>query len=427
MRRVVTLLLILMAAAAGCGQKKDQKKAQERGIPVGVAVVERATLVDAVPVTGTLKALNEAAVTPQVTARVMEVKAREGDAVAKGQVLVTLDQTDFLAQVKQGCAAVCVSKAQLAAARKRLQILEQGARSEERQIARSRLEQAEAGLRQAAADLERMRVLYQQGGVAKQQLDAAETAYDVARTNRDSARQSLELTEKGARPEEIDAARQEVEGAAAGLRASQASLSRAQEQLGYTVIRSPLSGVVYDRRIEPGEIASTMGGDPLLRIADLNSVYFEATVPERLAPQVHPGQRVTVTIHSDGEQSLEGTVKLLVPVADPESRNFLAHITIPKAPGVSRPGTYASGSIILEERRDAVVAPKDAIVERGSLTLVYVVKDKKVEERQVSIGLTDKARAQILSGVKVGEVVVVEGAQGVKNGDQVTVQQDEGA
>ncbi len=427
MRRVVILLLILMAAAAGCGQKKDQNKAQERGIPVGVAVVERATLVDAVPVTGTLKALNEAAVTPQVTARVMEVKAREGDAVAKGQVLVTLDQTDLLAQVKQGCAAVCVSKAQLAAARKRLEIVEQGARSEERQIARSRLEQAEAGLRQAEADLERMRVLYQQGGVAKQQLDAAETAYDVARTNRDSARQSLDLIEKGARPEEIEAARQEVEGAAAGLRASQAALSRAQEQLGYTTIRSPLSGVVYERRIEPGEITSTMGGDPLLRVADLNSVYFEATVPERLAPQVHPGQRVTVTIHSDGEQSLEGTVKLLVPVADPGSRNFLARITIPKAPGVSRPGTYASGSIVLEERRDAVVAPKDAIVERGSLTLVYVVKGNQVEERQVSIGLTDKTRAQILSGVKAGEVVVVEGAQGVKNGDQVTVQKDEGA
>jgi multidrug resistance efflux pump len=64
--------------------------------------------------------------------------------------------------------------------------------------------------------------------------------------------------------------------------------------LSYTVIKAPIGGVVYERQIEPGEIASP-GGDPLMRIADLNSVYFEATVPGRLAPRVQAGQSVRVS------------------------------------------------------------------------------------------------------------------------------------
>jgi len=428
MRRAVLLLAIMAVAAAGCGgQKNNKAKPEERGIPVGLAAVEQATMVEAVPVTGTLNALNEAAISPQVTARVSAVHAREGDTVTKGQLLIELDQTDFLAQVNQARAGVAASQAQLAAARKRLAVIEEGARSEEREIARSHLEQAEAALRQAEADLERMRTLYQQGGVAKQQLDAAETGYDVARTNRDSARQALELTEKGARPEEVDAVREEVAAAAAGLRASRAMLARAEEVLGYTVIRSPLAGVVYERDIEPGEVASTMGGPPLLRIADVGSVYYEATVPERLAPRVHAGQRVTVIIHADGEQTLEGEVTVLMPVADPGSRNFLAHIAIPRVAGISRPGAYASGSIILEERPEVVVVPKDAVVERGGKMLVFVVEKGKAAQREVSLGLTDKTRAEVISGVKRGESVIVEGAQGVKDGDPVMVQKGEGA
>lgn len=430
MRRFIALPLVVAAAlmigCAGRGDKTNQSGSDDRGVPVAVAPVERATMVQAVPVTGTLKALREAAVTAQVSARVVEVRVREGDTVSKGQVLATLDRTELTTQADQNRAAVEAAEAHLQAARKRLQVLEMGARSEEREIARSRLEQAEAALRQAEADLARMRRLFDQGGIAKQQLDGAQTAYDTARTNRDAARQTLELTEKGPRPEEIEAARQEVKAAAAGLEQAGAALARAQEMLGYTVIRSPLSGVVYERHIEPGEIVSTMGGPPLLRIADLSSVYYEATVPERLAPQVHAGQRAQVMVHWDGERAFQGKVELLVPVADPESRNFLARVAIEKAAGITMPGVYASGSIVVQERADALTVPKDAIVERSGRSLVFVITGDKAEEREVKIGLTERTRAEILSGVQAGERVVVEGAQGMKNGDQVLVQKAEG-
>jgi HlyD family secretion protein len=422
----LVLPLVVAAALVGCArpkQKANQPKPEERGVPVAAARVERGTMIQPVPVTGTLKALREAAIDAQISARVKEVRVREGDAVSQGQVLVVLDDATVAAQVRQARAAEAVASAQAEAARRRLQVLEMGARSEQRDIARSQLEQAEAALRNAQSNLERRRKLYESGGVSKEELDSAQTAYDQASTGRDAARANLELTERGPRPEEIDAAREEVRAAEAGLRQATAGLAAAEETLSYTVIRSPLSGTVYERSIEPGEIASTMAGAPLLRISDVKSIYYEATVSGRLAPQVHAGQAVAINVHGDGSHSLQGKVLSLVPVANPSSRDFLVRITIPDLQGISRPGIYADGSIIAQERKGVLVISKDAIVERGGHPVVFVVENGKVKQREVQVGLTDRTRAEIVSGVALGDSVVVEGAQALKDGDTVMVQQ----
>ena len=267
-----------------------------------------------------------------------------------------------------------------------------------------------------------MRKLFQQGAVSKQQVEAADTAYDTARTNRDSARDSLKLTEIGPRPEEIEAARQDVQAAQAGLDQAQSALAQVQELLGYTTIRSPVTGVVYERNVEPGEIASSGGGGkPLLRVADLSSLYLEATVPERLAHQVHADQRVKVSLQSLGGRSLEGRVQRLVPVADPTSRDFLVRVTIADPQVALRPGVFAQARILVRERRGVVVVPKEALVSRGGRLEVFLVQQGKAVERPVEVGVTDRTQAEILSGVKPGDSVVVVGAQALKNGDLVRV------
>jgi len=98
-------------------------------------------------------------------------------------------------------------------------------------------------------------------------------------------------------------------------------------------------------------------------------------------------------------------------------------ISIPDLQGVSRPGVYADGSIIAQERKGVLVVPKDAIVERGGRPVVFAVDDGKVRQREVQVGLIDRSRTEILSGVALGDRVVVEGAQALKDGDTVMVQQ----
>jgi RND family efflux transporter MFP subunit len=196
-------------------------------------------------------------------------------------------------------------------------------------------------------------------------------------------------------------------------------LAEARDRLGYTVIRAPISGVVFERNVEPGEIVSPGGGGPLLRIADPSSVYYEATVPERVALRVRTGQRVEVMVQGDGERPVEGEVERVVSVANPSSRDFLLRIGITGGVGVTMPGMFARGSVVVRESRGAVIVPKDAVVERGGEPCVFVVEGGKARRREVSVGTTDSERAEISSGVKPGESVVVVGAQGLQDGDAV--------
>jgi len=418
-----------LIALSGCtrfGGRQSGVQEEVRGVPVEVAPATVGTMVEAVTVTGTIRAAREANVGAQVSAQVLEVRAREGDRVSSGQVLITLDPAQAQSQARQAQAGVEAARARLEAAQSRREVLELGARQEERAIARSRLEQAESALRTAEADMNRLRGLFEKGAISKQQLDDAQVAYDTARTNRDSAKQSLELTTKGARPEEIDAARKDVAAAAAGLDQAKGMLAEAQERLGYTVIRAPLTGIVVERHVEPGEIASAGGGGPLLRLADPASVYYEAQVPERAALRIKAGQRVDVIVQGNGDRRVGGRVERLVSVANPESRDFLLRIDIVEGAELTKPGMFARGAVVVRETSDAVVVPKDGLVEREGKMLAFVVQAGKAARREVQIGISDAERAQILSGVKPGESVVVVGAQGLQDGDAVQIKDNGG-
>jgi RND family efflux transporter MFP subunit len=382
-------------------------------------------MTEAVTVTGTIRAAREAGISAQISGRVLEVRVKEGDSVTTAQVLITLDPAESQSQLRQAQAGVEGSGARLEAAQRRLEVIEAGARQEERAIARNQLDQAESALRTAEADLKRLKGLFDQGAISKQQLDSAQLAYDTAKAQRDSARKSLELTEKGARPEEIDAARKDVEAAAAGLRQANAMVAESQERLSYTVIRAPIDGVVYQREVEPGEVVS-QGGSPLLRIATPSSVYYEATVPERVALRVRTGQRVDVMVQGDGSRRVQGEVERTVPVADPSSRDFLLRIAIVEGTELTKPGMFARGAVAVQERRNAIIVPKDALVEREGKALAFVVAGGKAQRREVQTGITDSERVEILSGIKPGESVVVVGAEGLRDGDAVQVKDNGG-
>jgi RND family efflux transporter MFP subunit len=426
-RGALIALLLAAAIAAGCShsQQPDAKKGVEDqpAIPVQVASAVVGRMVDELPITGTISALRKSDITAQVSARVAEVAVQEGDAVKAGQVVVRLDRTELQSQVSQARAGVVAARARLGAAQRRAEVTELGARAEERAMAASRLEQAEAALRQAKSDKARMDKLFAQGAISKQQVDAADTAYDTARTSRDSTRDALTLTEKGARPEEIDAARKDVQAAAAGLSQAEGLLTQMQDMLSHTVLTSPIAGVVYERKVEPGEVVSSGGmGDALLRIADPTSVYLEGAVPERLAHQVKMGQKVAIALRSSAASSIEGSVQRLVPVADPSSRDFVVRVTFPNGATGLRPGMFAQARILVSEHDRAVVVPKDALVDRGGKFSVFLAQDGKAAERPVEVGFTNTTQAEIVSGISAGDLVVVVGAQTLKNGDKLKIE-----
>jgi RND family efflux transporter MFP subunit len=235
---------------------------------------------------------------------------------------------------------------------------------------RAEAARAEAEVENARMHLERMERLFKEDSVAKQELDNATRAFKVAE---------------------------------AGKRAALAKLS-------YTVIKAPFDGVITERRVEVGELASP--GQPLLKMEDPTHLRLEATVAERDIQAIVIGAMVPVVVDAVGPAPLQGTVSRIRPSGDPSTHTFLVKLDLPSAPGL-KSGMF--GRMQLDKgSATTITVPKAAVSERGELTGVYVVGvDGLAHLRWIKAGRTFRDSVEILSGLNVGERILADASKGV--------------
>lgn len=242
------------------------------------------------------------------------------------------------------------------------------ARLDQRDV-QAALARAEAELDHAAAHLARMERLFREESATRQELDDAQRAAKVAE---------------------------------AGRRTALAHVSHA-------VLAAPFDGIVIEKQVEVGELASP--GRPLVTVEDARRLRLEATVAESDLPAVAAGARLPVTIDALGPKPLHGTVAQVLPSGDPATHTFLIKVDLPPTSGL-KSGMFGR----LHVEKDAsptLVVPASAIVERGNLTGVFVVRPDSVAElRWVKIGRRLDGDVEVLSGVNLGERVLLTGAQG---------------
>jgi len=474
MRRWLWLLLLLaLALVAGCGRRNapDPTESEDRGgVLVSLAAVRLGVMTKEIEVAGTIEMSGDVSISSQATGRVARVTADEGDHVHAGQVLVQLDPSESQAQLRQALAAQSVARARLTqaktaeqdtpeqvlaaersaqaaltAAQDQLRILQQGARTQERQVANNTVRQAEAAYRDAKANHERMQQLYSQKAISKQMLDSTETQMEMSEAALHSAQEQLNLMEEGARPEQIEVAqaqvrqaeealrlarlnrsqikmrKQDVQSARASLAQATAVVSYARDQLSKTQLRSPINGVVYWRGVEPGETVTGMSNTPLLKLADLRTVYYRTPVSELEIEQVKVGQPVAVTVDALRGRTPRGMVATLIPVAAQGSRSFEVKIAVRNPTEEILPGMFARGKIEVARHRQVVVVPKEALVERNGRPAVFVVEGNRARLRLVETGLSNGVGVEIRSGLVRGEQVIVKGQESLEDGDQVQV------
>jgi HlyD family secretion protein len=232
--------------------------------------------------------------------RVARLLVQEGDAVQPRQLLAELDERRFAAAAEQARGEVDAQQQVLAR-------LLAGSRPEEIAQAKATMEALEATLRNAqiayrrAADLRRRHV------VAEQDLDDAQARLDAARGNYEAARQAWILAVKGPREEDIANAR-EV------LKATQAALEFAEHQLADTKLYAPSAGVIEDRILEPGDMASP--GVPVFTMALTDPVWVRAYVPEPHLGKIKMGMRADITTDSFPGKAYRGWIGYISPTAE---------------------------------------------------------------------------------------------------------------
>jgi RND family efflux transporter MFP subunit len=180
--------------------------------------------------------------------------------------------------------------------------------------------------------------------------------------------------------------------------------------LSYTVVKAPFDGVVTEKKVEAGELASP--GQPLLKMEDSLQMRLEATVAEGDLKSVSRGDKIPVFIDALGVQALTGVVSQILPAGDPHTHTFMVKVDLPKTPGL-KSGMFGRFQLDKGTTRTLLV-PDSAVLERGELTSVFVVGSDQVSRlRWIKVGRRFDKQIEILSGVNVGELVLLEGSRGV--------------
>ena len=387
MQRLIRIIAFTLATgglfACGGSEQPPDAKAQE---PIAVTVIPATTIdtAERLEAGGVVAAKESVALSSRLVATILTVRARAGDRVRAGDVLVTLDAQDVVERAHQARASALAAEKALLQAR-----TEQNA--------------AEAEHRLAAAWQKRIATLHTRNSATDQERDEAE-----ARVSASAAR--------------LASAQTGIEAADAQLAAARAAVGVATATESFTSVRAPFEGLVTERLTDPGNLASP--GFPLLRIDSDGERQIVVRVDEARAAYVHVGDRVTVFIEGPELQAatdkpLDGVVAEVARAVGADQRAFTVKVTMPPAV-TARSGTFAR-VVFRGAPRRALVVPASAIRRHGQISSVFVVQDGVARLRLIQVGSAYSEGVEVLAGLDASEPIVTSPLQRVADGTRVTI------
>ncbi len=391
----------------GCGKEVEKEKEGEPVRPVVLGDAKRESFDRLIAADGILRALDQSAVTPKISAPVVKFFVNRGDHVTKGQLLAQLENKDLLA-------AVADAKGALDQAAAALRNTTSAAVPDELTKAESDTQAAKQSLDAAQKLYESRQQLFREGALARRLVDEAAVAQAQAKGQYDTARRHFDSVRNVSRVEN-------VKGAQGGVDSAKGKLESAQAQLNYAEIRSPITGVVAERPLFAGELAAA--GSPLLVIMDVSSVIARAGIPQSQAQYLRIGQPAKIN-SADGAIEASGRITVISPALDPQGTTVEVWVQAAN-PGLKlRPGSSVRVAISADRIRDAVVVPLAALVtsSEGGTAVLVVGSDMVAHEKKVKTGVRTNEIAEILEGIDAGVKIVLSGGLGLEDGTRVKLQ-----
>jgi RND family efflux transporter MFP subunit len=364
---LLTVLLLIIGLIACSGEKNHATAAPEIVRNVPLLVVQTTTVPDYIEATGTVRAAQSAQLASQVMGTITRVNVHEGDAVRRGQVLITIDEAQSKAAYQSATAGLQASQQAIAA--------------------------ADADYALAESTMKRYQMLYDKKSVSPQEYDEVKTKLAAAKARCDAAHASSAQAE--------------------------AAVSEANTAVGFARIRAPFDGLIIAKLVDAGAMATP--GVPLLTLEDPSRFRLEAAVDESQIGAVRLGTSVAVVIDSLGHQVITGKVVQIVPAADPASRTFTVKIDLPSNEQI-RSGLFGRARFPHGERQ-SILVPQTALLHRGQLDAVYVVgKDQIASLRYVTLGKPSAGDIEVLSGLESSERVVAQPGERELSGKRIGAQ-----
>ena len=347
--RLGSLTVAAVLGLSSCSTERQAEVPSTEAVHnVSVLALKQANVPDVLDAVGTVRAAQTSDLASQMMGNIVEIRAREGDRVYRGQVLAVIDDSQPRATVDRATAADLAAQQQLVA--------------------------ADSDLALAESTLKRCQYLYEQKVVSQQEFDEVKARHQATLARRDIAR--------------------------AGQAEARAALHQAMTSLEYTRIRAPFNGVVTHKQADSGTLASP--GMPIFTVEDVSRYRLEVAVNESDLRYARTGGEVLAAIEALGNAELKGKVVQIVPAADAASRAFLVKIELPTDTRL-RSGLFGRAQFS-RGKQQALLIPRSAVIERGQLQGVFVLDQNRVASlRYVTLGKFSGSEIEVLSGLQGGE------------------------
>jgi HlyD family secretion protein len=382
---VGVLLLVVAVAAFSHGTTKID--------PSKLAKVEKGDLAKSVVATGKVEPITKVEVKSKASGIVKKLYVEYGDRVKQGQLLAQLDKIEIEAQVEQSHAAL--------------------------QAAKANLESAEADYQRAKVDAEGPDVpllkraydrnlgMAKDGVVSQSALDDAEKDYKMAVNKQNVAKAQVSVLQA------------KIAQAQAEVVHDQANLKQLEEQLSYTDIVSPITGIVLSRDVEVGDAVSSIlvlgsSATLVMTIGDTSQVYVKGKVDESDIGRVYLGQPARIKVESFKDKTFKGVVTKISPMGVEKDNvtTFEVRVSIDNPGGELKAEMTANAEIILDEHKNVLQIPEGAIIYDKDRNASVEVPDPKGKDGQrkvaINIGISNGAKTEVLKGLNEGDQVILQ-------------------
>lgn len=335
-------------------------------INIKTAAAEKHKLEASLELAGVLVPAQTVNIVSKISGQITELNHNVGDRVEKGEVLVRLETKTLNAQLLQAEAGLQSAQAAVKAAENQAAL-------------------AAITLDMAQKAYDKTKVLYDGGAASQSQMDDAKNKLDQAMRQYENATGSVK------------------DQAQASISTANANINSVKVQIENSVIKSPISGIVVNKNINSGEIASPTSASPIITIADTSVLKLKGTIGQEMLPLLSAGQEIDVIVDIYNDKPIKGKIESIGPMAVSTGALFPIEISIENSEGIEA-GLSAHASIGLSEEK-GVVVPVSSVVQNDGKSYVYVIKDNIASKRIVTLGLKNDKEIEVLQGLEQGEKV----------------------
>lgn len=389
---------------SGCSKEEKEK---DPVVTVQVTPATRSTISQTVSAEAVVYPLEQATISPKITAPITEFKVQRGSRVKKGQLLAVLENKDLDAQAK-------ASQGNFEQADAGYITSVDATIPQQAQKAQLDLDAAKAAFDAQQRVYDSRKELFQQGALPQRDLDSATVALAQARGAYEVAQKQLADLQRLGKEQAIKSAH--------GSRLSaQGQMLNAEAQLSYSQIRSPIDGVVTDRPLYAGDLATA--NQPILTVMNLSRLIAKCHIAQSDAAMLKAGNPADVAVPGLDEP-IKGRVSLVSPALDPGSTTIEVWVEAVKPNPALKPGMTVELSMTAKTVKDALVVPTPAVFRNneGANYVVIAGADGHAHVKTIQVGAHNAEFSQVASGVNPGEPIVTSGGYALPDNTQIKIE-----